>query len=222
MSGFPIDRNQSGELNFFTKNISIMKSIFRLTFASAIVAALFSFTILMAPATQWKVDKAHSAITFSVSHLFTPVEGRFQKFEDEFLFDPANLKESKASFTIDVASVNTQEQKRDQDLQSANFFDAEKFPAMKFTSTRFESKGGNNYVAYGKLTIKDVTKEIALPFKVLGTADHPMMKGTKVMSIQSELSLNRNDYGVGTGSWAATMVVGNEVNVKITLEANSK
>lgn len=199
-----------------------MKSIFRLTFGLAIAAALFSFTVLMAPAKQWSVDKAHSAITFSVNHLFTPVEGRFQKFDDEFLFDPENLKESKASFSIDVASVNTQETKRDNHLQSADFFDAEKYPKMKFASTRFESKGGNNYVAYGKLTIKDVTKDIALPFKVLGTADHPMMKGTKVMSLQSELSLNRNDYGVGTGSWAATMVVGDQVNVKITLEATNK
>jgi polyisoprenoid-binding protein YceI len=199
-----------------------MKSIFRLTFGLAIAAALFSFTVLMAPAKQWSVDKAHSAITFSVNHLFTPVEGRFQKFDDEFLFDPENLKESKASFSIDVASVNTQESKRDNHLQSADFFDAKKYPKMKFASTRFESKGDNNYVAYGKLTIKDVTKDVALPFKVLGTADHPMMKGTKVMSLQSELNLNRNDYGVGTGSWAATMVVGDQVNVKITLEATNK
>lgn len=199
-----------------------MKSIFRLTFGLAIAATLFSFTLLLAPAKQWKVDKAHSAITFSVNHLFTPVEGRFQQFEDEFLFNPDNLEESKASFSIDVASVNTQESKRDKHLQSADFFDAKKYPEMKFTSTRFEKKGDNNYVAYGKLTIKDVTKDVALPFKVLGTADHPMMKGTKVMSLQSELSINRNDYGVGTGSWAATMVVGDEVNVKITLEANSK
>ena len=199
-----------------------MKSIFRLTFGLAIAAALFSFTLLLAPAKHWKVDKAHSAITFSVNHLFTPVEGRFQKFDDEFLFDPENLQESKASFSIDVTSVNTQESKRDKHLQSPDFFDAGKYPAIKFASTRFEKKNGNSYVAYGKLTIKDVTKDIELPFKVLGTADHPMMKGTKVMSIQSELSLNRNDYGVGTGSWAATMVVGDEVNVKITLEANSK
>lgn len=174
------------------------------------------------PAKQWKVDKAHSAITFSVNHLFTPVEGRFQQFDDEFLFNPDNLQESKANFSIDVASVNTQESKRDKHLQSADFFDAKKFPEMKFTSTRFEKKGDNNYVAYGKLTIKDVTKDIALPFKVLGTANHPMMKGTKVMSISAETTINRNDYGVGTGSWAATMVVGDEVNVKIILEATSK
>ncbi|MBI1228105.1 MAG: polyisoprenoid-binding protein [Bacteroidetes bacterium] len=199
-----------------------MKNIFRLTSALAIVATLFSFTLLMAPAKQWKVDKAHSAISFSINHLFTAVEGRFLQFEDEFLFDPNNLQESKASFTIDVASVNTQEQKRDQHLQSADFFDAEKFSKIKFTSTRFESKGGNNYVAYGKLTIKDVTKEITLPFKVLGTTDHPMMKGTKVMGIAAETTINRNDYGVGTGSWAATMVVGDQVNVKINLEATSK
>ncbi|TAK36610.1 MAG: polyisoprenoid-binding protein [Saprospiraceae bacterium] len=198
-----------------------MKSIFRLTFGLAIAAALFSFTLLLTPPKHWSVDKAHSAITFNVTHLFTPVEGRFQKFEDNFFFDPENLQESKASFTIDVASVNTQETKRDNHLQSADWFDAQKFPSIKFASTRFEKKGDNSYVAYGKLTIKDVTKDVALPFKVLGIADHPMMKGAKAMSIQSEIALNRNDYGVGAGSWAGTMVVGDNVNVKIVLEATS-
>ena len=93
---------------------------------------------------------------------------------------------------------------------------------MRFVSSRFEKKDGQNYVAYGKLTMRDVTKDIALPFTVLGTMQHPMMKGTTVMGIQAETTLNRNDDGVGTGSWAATMVVGNEVDIKITMEVDHK
>lgn len=199
-----------------------MKNILRISAAMAFIATLFSFTLLMAPARQWEVDKAHSAVTFSINHFFTPVNGRFQQFDGEFLFDPDNLKESKANFTIDVKSVDTENEKRDQHLQSTDFFNAETYPKIKFVSTGFQKKGKNGYVVNGKLTIRDVTKNVSIPFKVLGVADHPMMEGAKVMGIQAETKLKRNDFGVGTGSWAATMVVGDEVNIKITMEATSK
>lgn len=198
-----------------------MKSIFRVALGLVFVASLFSFTLYMAPAKPWMVDKDHSVISFSIKHFFTPVEGRFDNYEGEFIFDPEDLENSRAHFTIDVAGVNTQNQKRDNHLQSEDFFNASKFPKMTFKSTRFKKKG-KSYVMYGKLTIKDVTKEIALPFDVLGVTDHPMMKGAKVMGIQAETTLKRNDFGVGTGSWAATMVVGDDVNVRINLEATSK
>lgn len=186
----------------------------------ALIAIAFSaFTFL--PAKPWKVDKAHSAVTFSINHLFTPVEGRFDQFDGRFVFDPENLSESEADFTIKVSSVNTQQQKRDTHLQSADFFNAAEYPEMRFQSTRFKKKKGE-YVVYGNLTIREVTKEIALPFKVLGVGPHPMMEGAQVMGIQAETTLLRSDFGVGTGSWAATMVVGDEVNVKINLEATTK
>lgn len=198
-----------------------MKTFIRMTFGLLLAATLFSFTVLLNPPKQWEVDKAHSAVTFSIKHFFTPVDGRFDNFEGEFLFDPENLEESKADFTIDVASVNTQNGKRDQHLQSADFFNAEQFPKIKFTSTGFQKKK-KAYVMNGKLTIKDVTKDVSIPFQVLGVGDHPMMEGAKVMGIQAQTTINRNDYGVGTGSWAATMVVGGEVSITINLEATSK
>jgi polyisoprenoid-binding protein YceI len=198
-----------------------MKNIFRLTASLAVLISLFSFTLYFAPAKKWEVDKAHSAVTFSIKHMFTPVEGRFDGYEGEFIFDPENLEGSRANFTIEVASVNTPVDKRDNHLQSADFFNAEKYPKMKFVSTRFAKKK-KGYVLYGKLTIKDVTKEVELSFQVLDVGDHPMMEGAKVMGIQAETTLNRNDYGVGTGSWAATMVVADEVKVKVNLEAMSK
>ncbi len=197
-----------------------MKNLIRLSFISAVIFTLFAFSAGLAQ--NWKVDKAHSTVSFSVNHFFTPVNGRFDQYEGTFLFDPENLSESKADFTIKVASVKTQDTKRDNHLQSGDFFDAEKYPDIHFASARIEKKDGQNYIAHGKLTIRDVTNEIALPFTVLGVTDHPMMKGTTVMGIQAEAKLNRNDYGVGSGSWAATMVVGDEVNIKIILEANHK
>jgi len=63
-----------------------------------------------------------------------------------------------------------------------------------------------------------VTKDVTIPFKILGEMQHPMKKGTLVSGIQLETTINRNDYGVGSGSWAATAVVGDEVDIKVTLE----
>ncbi len=91
---------------------------------------------------------------------------------------------------------------------------------MTFISTRFEKKSDKDYMAYGKLTIRNVSKEIALPFKITGEMEHPMMKGTIILGLASSIKINRNDYGVGTGSWATTMVVGDNVDIDINMELN--
>jgi len=70
---------------------------------------------------------------------------------------------------------------------------------MKFVSEKFESKGDGKFIVHGNMTIRDVTKHVAVPLHLLGIVDHPMRKGTKVASFKSEFTLNRNDYGVGTG-----------------------
>jgi polyisoprenoid-binding protein YceI len=165
-------------------------------------------------------DKAHTSVNFSINHFFSAVTGKFTQFDGTFNFDPANLKGSKAFFSIPVSSVNTSDKKRDKDLQSANFFDAKKYPNMTFTSTSFQKRSDNEFVAHGKLTIRDVTKDVALPFKITGEMEHPMMKGTVIMGLQLHTKINRTEYGVGTGSWATTMVVGDETDITINMELN--
>lgn len=184
----------------------------------AIAALISVFSINAQNASNWKLDKAHTSVNFSISHFFSTVNGRFNDFDGTFLFDPANLKGSKADFAISVKSINTDVKKRDDHLQSSDFFDAEKYPNITFQSTKFEKKSGNNYIVYGNLTIKNTTKQIKLPFKVLGEVEHPMMKGTWVLSLSAETKIKRSDYGVGVGNWAATVVVGNEVDIKINME----
>lgn len=169
--------------------------------------------------TTWSVDNAHSSIGFSVNHFFTPTTGKFDKYSGNIALDPANLSTGKADFTVEVASINTQDGKRDKHLQSDDFFHASKFSQMKFVTTRLEKKDDKNFIAYGKLTIRDVTKEVALPFKILGVGPHPMKKGKTMIGLKSDFTINRNEYGVGSGSWAATAVVGDEVEVKVILEA---
>ncbi len=187
----------------------------------AFIAFLFSFSTTKVLAPAWKIDSSHSKISFEINHFFTPVEGFFNEYTGELAFDKADLEGSSVHFTVQVASVKTDSEKRDKHLQSADFFDAKKFPEMKFVSKSI-SKTDNGYIAKGNLTIRDVTKIVEVPFKVLGTGDHPMKKGVEIMAIKAGFKINRNDYGVGTGSWAATAVVGDEVTIKIVIEANRK
>ena len=193
-----------------------------LTIAQALlIGTLLSFTTTNEEAPSWSIDKSHSKIGFEVTHFFTPVEGFFNEYEGTLNFDPENLEGSSASFTVKVASVKTDSEKRDKDLQSGNFFNAAKFPEMKLVSTGFE-KNNDGYVVKGNLTIRDVTKAVEIPFNVLGIGAHPMKKGKILLAIRGGLKINRNDYGVGTGNWAATAVVGDEVMINIILEANRK
>ncbi len=196
-----------------------------------VTSGLFSLLILLSSFTamkiagdapKWDLDAVHSSIKFSVNHIFTPTIGTFDKFSGTLHFDPENLEGSKASFTIDVTSVNTKEAKRDKHLQSGDFFDAKKYPTMKFVSSKFTKKDSKNYEMEGKLTIRDVTKTVKLPFTLLGIQDHPMKKSQKVAGVKSKITIDRNDYGVGSGSWAATAVVGNEVDIEIILELTRK
>ena len=197
-----------------------MISIIKKTGLAVIFAAISIFTIHAQDAHMWKVDNAHTSVNFSVNHFFSAVTGKFQGFDGSFHFDPNNLKGSSISFTIPVSGINTDNEKRDNHLQSGDFFDAEKYPNMSFVSSGFEKKSESDFIAHGKLTIRNTTKDVSLPFRVTGQMEHPMMEGTLILGLALEIKLNRTDYGVGTGSWAATMVVGDEVNISINMELN--
>ena len=191
-----------------------------LKLAKIIALGLFmSFTAYEALAPEWKIDNNHSSISFEVNHFFTPVAGSFKDFEGNLSFDAENLEGSSTIFTVQIASVETDSDKRNGHLQSEDFFDAKKYPEMKFSSTSFTKKG-NDYILNGELTIRDITKDVSIPVQILGIGDHPMKKGKLITAMRAEFSLNRNDYGVGSGSWAATAVVGDEVKVSVLLEAN--
>lgn len=189
---------------------------------AVLLTVLGAFSVNAQNATKWKLDKSHTSVNFSIDHFFSAVTGKFTSFDGNFYFDPANLQGSKADFTIAVNSVNTDDSKRDKHLQSADFFNAKVFPNMTFKSTKIEKKSEKEYLVYGKLTIKDKTKDVVLPMKITGEMEHPMMKGKIILGVVIDTTINRTDFGVGTGSWAATMVVGDEVRVHIPMELNRK
>jgi polyisoprenoid-binding protein YceI len=187
----------------------------------AILALFASVSAYAAAAFSWKIDKTHSGINFSVDHFFSAVTGNFTDYSGTISFDENNLEGSSVSFTIPVSSINTQDAKRDKHLQSSDFFDAKKFPAITFESEKFYKKDGALKVL-GNLTIRNVTKQVVFPIVIKGKMDHPMMKGTELLGISIATKIDRTMFEVGTGSWAATSVVGDEVLINVNMELNRK
>jgi polyisoprenoid-binding protein YceI len=198
-----------------------LKSISTALLAIAFIA-LSGFTELSTytppKAMSWSIDEAHSNISFEVRHFFTPVSGSFKEYASEINFDPENLEESNVNLEIMVSSIDTDNEKRDGHLQSDDFFSAEEYPAITFASEKITEEGENKFIAHGKLTIKNVTKNVELPFELLGIQDHPMKENTMLAGIKIDHTIDRNEYKVGTGSWSETAVVGGDVDISIALE----
>ena len=198
--------------------------------AALLVVALVAsqLTATAAPTTRaWSTDRPHTEINFSVTHFFTPVTGSFEDYEIALDYNAATPEKSTVEARIKVASVNTGNEKRDNHLRSGDWFEAEKYPYITFKSTSVRKVGENRLVATGDLTIKGKSQQIELPITLLGNQMIPeqmqqMLGGTKqVASFQASTAIERSDFGVGVGSWAATMVVGGEVSIEILLEAHN-
>ncbi len=198
----------------------------------ALLAAACGAILVLAPAAThaetWVADSPHTEINFSVKHFFTPVTGNFGDFEIDLNYDAENPENSSVEARIDVASVNTGNERRDNHLRSADWFEAEKYPNMTFKSSSVRANGDNQLIARGTLTIKGESREVELPITLLGAQEIPeqmqeMLGGTKeVASFRATISIDRGDFGVGVGSWAATMVVGGEISIEILLEAHRR
>ena len=200
--------------------------------AGGLAIALVALLAISAPnaaaenQTGWSSDTAHTEINFSVNHFFTPVSGSFSDFDIQLDYDTENPEKSTVEVRIDVASINTGNEKRDNHLRSDDWFAAEAHPYMTFKSTSVREVGENQLIATGPLTIKGVSHEVELPITLLGKQMIPepmrgMIGAKEVASFQASTSINRADFGVGVGNWAATMVVGGEVNIEILLEAHN-
>jgi len=179
----------------------------------AFVAAL-AFVLPLA-AQDFKIDPNHSSANFAVKHLLvSTVRGRFAGgVSGTIHLDPADPTKSSVTAVISAATINTDNERRDNDLRSANFFEVEKYPEIKFQSTKIE-KRGDGYVAIGNLTMKDVTKEIELPF----TFTQAEAKGKKKLGVEASTSLNRYDYNVKWDPTGAT--VSKDVKIDLDLEAS--
>jgi len=170
-------------------------------------------------AEKYEIDPVHSNIGFTVRHMvIAKVTGRFKDVSGVIFYDEGDITRSSVNVRIKVVSIDTDNETRDNHLRSADFFDAENYPEITFASKRIE-KEGDGYVAIGDLTIRGVTKEIALPFRFLGKVKDP--RGNTRVGFEAETTLNRFDYGV---KWDKTLetgglIVSKEVQVELAVEA---
>ena len=180
------------------------------------------FVIVMGPfqaaAQEWELDPVHTNFYFEVKHTYAAVRGQFTDFTGEVYFDPDNPAKSKFDFMINVNSVDTKVGKRDTHLRSPDFFDAGKYPLMTFKSSEVSHAGENKYIVEGILTIKDVSKKLALEFVYHGQKDNPLKSGELVAGLDARLTLDRLEYNIGDGKFYKMGVVGKDVDILITLE----
>jgi polyisoprenoid-binding protein YceI len=176
-----------------------------------------------ASATQvstWVIDPSHSTAEFGVKHLMvSTVRGRFGVISGQIQFDEGDVAKSSVEVSIDVASVDTREEKRDAHLRSADFFDVETFPTITFKSTRVEPNGKENLRITGDLTIRDVTNSVVLDAEFGGRGPTPW--GSEVISYSGETTISRKDFGMlfNIPIDSGGVVVGDKVKITVEFEA---
>ena len=189
-----------------------MKHTVRNALSAALGVLLVSATAFAA-FSPLKLDTVHSKVGFTAATVLFDVDGEFEKFSVSIDGDPSKPQTVKVEANIDVASLNTKNAKRDTHLKSPDFFDAAKYPMIRFASTGVKMQGGQ-LVATGNLTMHGVSKLVSIPFKV---AKGKNGAGVDTTTYKAKLTLDRNDYGIGTDSIAAKISLDDEVEIKLLL-----
>lgn len=172
--------------------------------------------------TKWEIDPVHSAVHFKIKHLeIVTLTGTFNEIAGT-VEAKENFENAEFSFTANVDSIDTNDEKRDAHLKSIDFFDAEKFSKITFISTKFKRTGDAIFELIGKLTIKGVTKPTILKIKYGGTSTDPW--GNIKAGLQLKGKINRKDFGL---IWNATIeaggfLVGEEVKITANIELLKK
>jgi polyisoprenoid-binding protein YceI len=189
----------------------------RVTFILLTIFATTAFTLAQS---DWKLDKVHSSIMFTVQHMvISEVTGSFKDFAITLKSAKDDFSDAEVRSTIKVGSLSTDNTMRDNHLKSDDFFNAEKFPEINFKSTSFEKLGDNKYKITGDLTIRDVTKNVTFDAVLNGTlkTDRGVLSAWKATT-----TINRFDYNL---KWSKTletggMIVGKDVTITLNLELN--
>lgn len=168
----------------------------------------------------WNLDPAHSRIGFSVKHMMvSTVRGEFKSYSGKLNLDTEDFTRSSVEGEIEVASIDTNNVDRDNHLRANDFFDAPNHPKIGFKSTRIERKGDDEYVVYGNLTIRGVTKEVALDVETSGIHKNPW--GQTVTGFSATGTINRKDFGIDFNAPLETggVLVGEKVKIELDIEA---
>jgi polyisoprenoid-binding protein YceI len=195
----------------------------RLWLAFASLAVLLSAMTAGAEPLAYKLDPGHTSVGFSVRHFFSKVPGKFTDFEGTVLIDEKNWAASSVEATIQAKSINTNNERRDNDLRSENFFDVEKFPTLTFKSTKVTPAGDKKLKVEGDLTMHGVTKPVTLDVEILGLGNVAI--GGRAMGsragFEATTTIDRKDFGI---VWNRTLdqggtMLGDDVAISIGVEA---
>lgn len=183
--------------------------------SSVAVALLFVAGTAIAAPVRYDLDPNHTRIDFSWTHFgFSHPMGRFDKFDGDFRFDPADPTKSSVTVTIPVSSIDTGVAKLDAHLQSADFFDVAKYPSATFKSTRVERVGEHGLKVTGDLTLHGVTKPVVLDVRINKIGPHPMA-GRAAAGFDATATIKRSDFGIS----AYVPNVSDEITLSISAEA---
>jgi polyisoprenoid-binding protein YceI len=202
------------------RDVLMMRSL-RSILPVALLPSLLLVATMASPAraaATWTMQKDASRIGFTAFQKEQPVEGSFAAFKAEIVFDEEELAASRVNVEIDAASIDTGHKDRDATLRGSSFFDVEEWPAARFESDELVHKGGNSYEAKGRLTMRDVTKDVTLPFE-LTIKDHPSEQGVLLAEADGEISISRLEFGIGQGEFASTSTVADKVVIRIEIDA---
>ncbi len=172
----------------------------------------------VATAGSWRVDTAHSTVSFKVRHLFSKVTGQFTDWEGKIEFDASDLSQTSAEVKIVANSVDTGNDQRDKHLRSKDFFDVKQYPTLEFRSTKVE-KRDDQWVMIGDLTLHGQTRPVEMTFSFLGAGPDPW--GGQRAGFTAATTIQRKDFGI---EWNAAldqggMVLGEDVQIEIEIEA---
>jgi polyisoprenoid-binding protein YceI len=173
-----------------------------------------------AQSTKWAVDKAHSNVKFTVTHMaISEVDGNFKSFDGTLESAKQDFSDAKIQFSIDVASIGTDNENRDNHLKGDDFFNAAQFPKISFTGTSMKPLGGNKYQLTGTMTVRDVTKTVTWDVTYGGIMSTP--RGRKA-GFKAKATINRFDYNLkwNRAMEAGGLVVGENVDVVLNIQLN--
>ena len=185
------------------------------------ILALFALVTAAASlsAETYTIDPVHSSVGFSLRHLVSKFSSSFTKVSGTVNYDAAKPEASSVDATVEIASVSTANEKRDNHIKSPDFFDAAKFPSATFKSTSWKKTGDDTFDVTGNLTIKDVTKEVTFKTTLVGSG--PGMGGATLTGWEATTTIKKSEFGLA-GPAVLGKVLGDDVAINIGVEAGFK